>query len=167
MIKRHGHYETTLSDGVLYVRLLGEIDHHSAVNIRVSLDGEITRLVPKQTVLDLSEIEFMDSSGLGLIMGRYSLMQKLGGTLSLKKSGPYAPWRIPLPSPKSCFHEVASYIFVILNLPSGVLWSPTQVLLPRFMPHAIGQLKRVSFVSLTTYSCSRFFETTILLPPSM
>ncbi len=77
-------YESVFSDGVLTIRLGGEIDHHSAVNVRTSLDEEICRLRPQKTVLDLAEIEFMDSSGLGLIMGRYSLMQKLGGTLTLK-----------------------------------------------------------------------------------
>lgn len=84
MLKHHCQYETVFSDGVLTIRLGGEIDHHSAVNIRVALDEEIRRLRPTKTVLDLGQIEFMDSSGLGLIMGRYSLMQKLGGTLTLK-----------------------------------------------------------------------------------
>ena len=77
-------YESAFFEGVLTVRLGGEIDHHSAVNVRVALDEEICRLRPKKTVLDLGKIEFMDSSGLGLIMGRYSLMQKLGGTLTVK-----------------------------------------------------------------------------------
>ena len=77
-------YESKFSNGVLTIRLGGEIDHHSAVNVRTALDEEIARLRPQRTVLDLAEIEFMDSSGLGLIMGRYSLMQKLGGTLSVK-----------------------------------------------------------------------------------
>ena len=84
MLKHHCQYETKFCDGVLEVRLGGEIDHHSAVNIRVALDEEISRFRPRKTVLDLGAIEFMDSSGLGLIMGRYSLMQKLGGTLSVK-----------------------------------------------------------------------------------
>ncbi len=77
-------YESVFSEGVLTIRLGGEIDHHSAVNVRTALDEEICRLRPQKTVLDLGQIEFMDSSGLGLIMGRYSLMQKLGGTLTLK-----------------------------------------------------------------------------------
>lgn len=84
MTKHYGHYETHFADGILSVRLKGEIDHHSAVSIRTALDEEIARLCPRKTVLDLSDIEFMDSSGLGLIMGRYSLMQKLGGILTLK-----------------------------------------------------------------------------------
>ena len=84
MLKHHCQYESVFSEGVLTIRLGGEIDHHSAVNVRTALDEEICRLRPHKTVLDLGQIEFMDSSGLGLIMGRYSLMQKLGGTLTLK-----------------------------------------------------------------------------------
>lgn len=84
MTKHYGQYEAHFADGVLLVTLKGEIDHHSAVSIRCALDAEIARLAPQKTILDLSEIEFMDSSGLGLIMGRYSLMQRMGGTLTLK-----------------------------------------------------------------------------------
>lgn len=84
MIKQRCQYQTEFADGIFTVRLCGEIDHHSAVNIRTSLDEEICRLQPKKMILDLGSIEFMDSSGLGLIMGRYSLMQKLGGVLTLK-----------------------------------------------------------------------------------
>ena len=65
--------------------LSGEIDHHSAVAVRSEIDEEISLRRPKRTVLDLSEIDFMDSSGLGLIMGRYALMQKFGGAFSISK----------------------------------------------------------------------------------
>ena len=71
-------------DGVLEIKLLGEIDHHSAVSVRSDIDELIFSERPKKTVLNLSEISFMDSSGLGLIMGRYSLMKELGGSLSLR-----------------------------------------------------------------------------------
>lgn len=72
------------ADGVLEVSLGGEIDHHSAVIVRTQIDERISELRPQRTVIDLSGIEFMDSSGLGLIMGRYALMQKIGGGLSVK-----------------------------------------------------------------------------------
>lgn len=68
----------------LTVCLRGEIDHHGAVEIRSEIDSRISELCPKRTVIDLSEIDFMDSSGLGLIMGRYSRMQAIGGALSLR-----------------------------------------------------------------------------------
>ena len=73
-----------VKDGVLEVKLVGEIDHHTAIRIRSDIDELIFSCRPQKTVLDLSEISFMDSSGLGLIMGRYSLMKELGGSLSLR-----------------------------------------------------------------------------------
>lgn len=73
-----------VKDGALEIKLSGEIDHHSAVAVRSDIDELIFLTRPQKTVLDLSGISFMDSSGLGLIMGRYSLMKELGGKLSLK-----------------------------------------------------------------------------------
>ena len=84
MTKNNCRYESRFEDGVLEFSLLGEIDHHSAVNVRTEMDEEICRLHPKKLILELGKIEFMDSSGLGLIMGRYSLMQKLGGEFALR-----------------------------------------------------------------------------------
>lgn len=71
-------------DGALEIILKGEIDHHSAVRIRSDIDAYISQNRPTRTVMDLSGIEFMDSSGLGLIMGRYALMQSIGGDLKIK-----------------------------------------------------------------------------------
>ena len=51
--------------------------------MREEMDMQIYRVRPKKTILDLSGIDFMDSSGLGLLMGRITLMQKLGGELVL------------------------------------------------------------------------------------
>lgn len=68
----------------LVVLICGEIDHYGAVSVRVGIDGEISRLRPRATVLDLSAIDFMDSSGIGLIMGRYAKMQSIGGELIIR-----------------------------------------------------------------------------------
>ncbi len=84
MLKKNCKYETKMEDGVVTVILKGEIDHHSAVSVRTDIDALIYEQRPEKTVLDLSEIDFMDSSGLGLIMGRYALMQRIGGELTLK-----------------------------------------------------------------------------------
>lgn len=78
------------SDGVLEIKLVGEIDHHSAVSVRGDIDELVFETRAKKLVLDLSEISFMDSSGLGLIMGRYSLIKELGGTLILRSPTPAA-----------------------------------------------------------------------------
>lgn len=61
------------------IRLVGEIDHHSAAVLRHEIDESLMEKRPKTLYIDLSSVDFMDSSGLGLIMGRFSLMTKLGG----------------------------------------------------------------------------------------
>lgn len=66
------------------ISLCGEIDHHSAVTIRREIDNMLLHTRPKNLIIELSSVDFMDSSGLGLIMGRFSLMQKLGGTTILR-----------------------------------------------------------------------------------
>ena len=63
----------------LRIRLKGDIDHHSAVAIRSGIDTLLYRVRPRRLYLDLSGVDFMDSSGLGLIMGRYALMKEIGG----------------------------------------------------------------------------------------
>ena len=67
-------------DGItLKIKLRGEIDHHTAAVVRVNMDELIRSRSPRVLALDMSAVDFMDSSGLGLIMGRYSLMQSIGG----------------------------------------------------------------------------------------
>ena len=70
-------------DGTLYVSLIGEINHHNAVFVRQEIDEKIQELRPQNLVLDLADVPFMDSSGLGLVIGRYQLMKDLGGTLTV------------------------------------------------------------------------------------
>lgn len=84
MGKEEKRFSYKFNDGILELKLMGEIDHHSAVSVRSEIDALIFDLRPSKVVLDLSEISFMDSSGLGLIMGRYALIKDFGGTLSLR-----------------------------------------------------------------------------------
>ena len=63
----------------VYIR--GEIDHHTAISVRQGIDAILFEKKPKKLILDLSAVGFMDSSGLGLIMGRLSVMRELGGEL--------------------------------------------------------------------------------------
>ncbi len=84
MLERRTLFTHEYHDGVLEIRLVGEIDHHGAVGVRGDADKLIFETRPERLVLDLSGVSFMDSSGLGLIMGRYSLIKELGGTLILR-----------------------------------------------------------------------------------
>ena len=88
MINKKCLYDMKIENNVLTVTLQGEIDHHNAVNVRGEIDSVICESRPKQTVMDLSGIDFMDSSGLGLIMGRFALIKKSGGTLALLDPSP-------------------------------------------------------------------------------
>lgn len=81
--KKECNFDVVARDGVMTVILEGEIDHHSAVSVRSQIDAKIYELRPRHLVLDLSRINFMDSSGLGLVMGRYALAEKLGAEFSI------------------------------------------------------------------------------------
>ena len=61
--------------------LSGELDHHAARSLRDQIDGAVDRTGAKRLRLDFEGVSFMDSSGIGLIMGRYRLMQLAGGQL--------------------------------------------------------------------------------------
>lgn len=84
MIKEEKKFIYSTNEEVLEIKLIGEIDHHSAVRVRADIDGLIFEARPQKVALDLSNISFMDSSGLGLIMGRYTLIKELGGSLVLR-----------------------------------------------------------------------------------
>ena len=71
------------TDKSITVYIRGEIDHHSAVTIRNGIDALLFENRPQKLRLDLSGVSFMDSSGLGLIMGRLSVMKELEGHLLL------------------------------------------------------------------------------------
>ena len=83
MIHSNYGFEVQSKNGLVCIRLQGEIDHHSAVALREELDREIMRERPRRLVLNLSQIEFMDSAGLGLLMGRYRLVRELGGVMAI------------------------------------------------------------------------------------
>ena len=72
-------------NGALKVKLNGELDHHNAEKIKNEVDELLSETEYADVIFDLSELEFMDSSGLGLIMGRYSLVRELGGQLVIRK----------------------------------------------------------------------------------
>ena len=81
--------KTIYDNGILTAVLYGEIDHHSARDIRFCVDSEIQKHNPRMLVLDFQRVKFMDSSGIGLIMGRYRMMQLAGGKISLVNVPPH------------------------------------------------------------------------------
>ena len=72
--------------GSLTVMLTGELDHHNAADIRETLDGMLDGSV-RELVLDMSGVTFMDSTGIGIVLGRYRRMQERDGRLYLSGLG--------------------------------------------------------------------------------
>lgn len=68
---------------VLFIKLLEEIDHHSCEYIRRRSDFEITKYKPKKVIIDLKGVEFMDSSGIGMILGRYKTTIRNNGKMGV------------------------------------------------------------------------------------
>jgi len=66
--------------------LYGDIDHHSARELRAEIDDVISRSRPELLVLDFENVGFMDSSGVGLILGRMRAVSAVGGQLLIKNA---------------------------------------------------------------------------------
>ncbi|SFE32291.1 anti-sigma F factor antagonist [Alteribacillus iranensis] len=66
---------------VLCIRLEGELDHHAAGKLRQQVDNVLQEKGIKHIVLNLEELTFMDSSGIGVILGRYQQISKQGGEM--------------------------------------------------------------------------------------
>ncbi len=78
----------TSENGVLTAFIRGEIDHHNAASVRRAVDMRMMSERPNELVLNLSGVSFMDSSGLGLILGRIAKGSELG--VEVKVSNPTA-----------------------------------------------------------------------------
>ncbi len=63
----------------LLVKVKGELDHHIAEKIKGMVDDKMRSTNAVNIIFDFSELSFMDSSGLGVIMGRYKKVRTLGG----------------------------------------------------------------------------------------
>ncbi|MCM3698253.1 anti-sigma F factor antagonist [Paenibacillus macerans] len=75
------HVEMETRRDTLIVRLSGELDHHTSDDVRMRMDEEISRGNCRNLVLSLKELLFMDSSGIGVILGRYKLIKQKGGKM--------------------------------------------------------------------------------------
>ena len=66
----------------------GELDHHSAQAMREEMDAAMEDRQIRTLILDLRDLTFMDSSGIGVLLGRLRILQSRGGTLSVKNMQP-------------------------------------------------------------------------------
>ena len=70
-------------DKLLILKITDEIDDHNVQNIRRKADYEIERYMPKKIICDFDCVTFMDSAGIGLIIGRYKFANMIGAKLEL------------------------------------------------------------------------------------
>lgn len=70
-------------DKLLKIEITEEIDHHSSEKIRARADFEIQKYIPKKLVMDFENVNFMDSAGIGMILGRYKMITMFGGTMGM------------------------------------------------------------------------------------
>ena len=71
-------------DKLLIFKITEDIDDHSVQKIRRRADYEIERYMPKRVIFDFDSVTFMDSAGIGLIIGRYKLASMIGAKLEMK-----------------------------------------------------------------------------------
>lgn len=74
----------------LYVTLEGELDHHAAGGIRTAVDGHLADRRIDTLYIDLKGVDFMDSAGIGVLLGRYKLMHARGGNVYILQVSPAA-----------------------------------------------------------------------------
>ncbi len=72
-----------LSDKLLVLKITEEIDDYSVQKIRRKADYEIERYMPRKVIFDFDCVTFMDSAGIGMVIGRYKEIAMLGGKLEL------------------------------------------------------------------------------------
>lgn len=76
------------SGNLIIAYLIGELDHHTSAETREKIDNVISYQKPQHLILDFKNVTFMDSSGIGLVMGRYRLMQNFHGTVEIRNVTP-------------------------------------------------------------------------------
>lgn len=72
-------------DKTLLVEITEEIDHHTTDKMRRKIDDDITRYMPRKVIFDFDKVSFMDSAGIGMIIGRYKMVNMFGRNCSNEK----------------------------------------------------------------------------------
>jgi len=75
-----GYY---FEESIMIVDISGELDHHNADEVRRRIDDWIDRFNTKKLILDLSGVSFMDSSGIGIVIGRYKKISLRNGNINI------------------------------------------------------------------------------------
>ena len=78
----------TITGRNLIIQITGEVDHHRAKELMQEMERKLELYCPSTLTLDLSGVTFMDSSGVGLILGRDRHIVSLGGRLTIQNPPP-------------------------------------------------------------------------------
>lgn len=71
----------------LFAYIEGELDHDSTALMRAEIDNQLRDPSVNELIIDMAGVSFMDSSGIGLILGRYKHMASRGGSLKISRAG--------------------------------------------------------------------------------
>lgn len=88
MLNQDANVKMKAENGKLTASIFGDIDHHNAFSIRSRIDEKLLGDKPEVLALDLSGVSFMDSSGLGLILGRLNKAEEVGAVLTIQNPSP-------------------------------------------------------------------------------
>lgn len=88
---------TDYAPPVLYLRCVGELDHHAAAAANSRIEQALDRYLPRTCAMDLSALQFMDSSGVAVILRTMKRMRELNGAFYLFHPSPQ-PDRVLLSS---------------------------------------------------------------------
>ena len=78
----------TKHDRNIIIGLEGEIDHHTADGLKMKIDREYKRSNAKNIIFDFGKVEFMDSSGIGMLIGRCKSAEQQGGAVCVASPSP-------------------------------------------------------------------------------
>ena len=73
----------SMNKNTLIAKMIGELDHHTAEKARDKLEENIINKSAKNLIFDFKDLTFMDSSGIGMIIGRFKLISALGGKVNI------------------------------------------------------------------------------------
>jgi stage II sporulation protein AA (anti-sigma F factor antagonist) len=81
--------EFEMTEDILIANLDGELDHHTSAVIREEIDKTVDAFHSKHLIFNFEKVSFMDSSGIGVVMGRYNKITQLGGKLIITGCNEY------------------------------------------------------------------------------
>lgn len=85
----HSDIQVYEEDGILIAKIKGEIDNSVTKNFREVIDTNILKNNIKYLIIDFEDVKFVDSSGIGFIIGRYNLMKREKGFIVLSNINYY------------------------------------------------------------------------------